>query len=229
MSCNCCDSDSHPDVPGAIAAASARAKTLLGIQLGIAIIVTIAALIAMPVGSWLLPAGWGLGTWAAATGVGAMVGTWARAGRDIGQSSVAMRVNIYSSAAAAIVLVFGALIAGGQSDGRYVGGTADANLSIWQLALAVVSGWLIGAGLIAVVQTYGWLRIMRTPGDAGELVRTGIVHTALPSLARSLVSYLVPAIMLGVWIVAIAWLVWMVLIALPTQVLVGFAFLRQGR
>lgn len=229
MSCECCDSNSHPDVAAAIDAASSRVKTLLIIQLVLAALTVVAALVLMPVGSWLLPAGWGLGTWAAATGVGAMAGTWARAGRDLSQSSVALRVKIFSGAAAAIVLVVGALIAAGQSDGRYVGGTAQGGMASWQVALAVTSGWLIGAGLIGIVQTYGWLRILRTEGDAGELVRSGVVHSALPSIARSLVSFVIPPVMLFVWVIAIAWLVWMVLVALPTQVLLTLAQLRQRR
>ena len=230
MSCEHCDSSvphDHDGVAGALGAARRTAQTLLAVQVAAAVLALGASLVAMPIAGWPLPFGWGLGTWVAATGLGALAGTSARAGRDISRPSVAMRVRLAAAVTGALVLVLGAFIAAGRSvDGRFVGGTATPGLDAWQVALAVLAGWLLAAAIAAGVQTYGWLKIAAAPGDAGELVRTGIVQSKPASLARSIAAFAVPALMLFVWILVIAWIGWLALLAAAVQVLVAVVMTR---
>ncbi|OKL54499.1 hypothetical protein BSZ39_03770 [Bowdeniella nasicola] len=231
MSCEHCDSSiphDHSAVPKAIAGAKARAMQLAVVQVAIASVVVIASLLLLPISAWPVPFGWGLGTWAAATGLGAMVGTWARGGRELSQTSVAMRVRLASGITGAIVLVLGARDAAGRSsDGRFVGGTATAGMAAWQVALAVVAGWLIGAAIMSGIQTFAWLRIIETPGDAGELVRAGVIHSGSHGFVRPLIAFVVPALALAVWTLGLAWLPWLVLVALPAQALIAIAMIRR--
>lgn len=231
MSCEHCDSSiphDHDAVPDAMARAKANTKMLLMVQAAVAAVALIASVIFLPLSSWPIPFGWGLATWAAATGLGAIAGTWARGGKDISRNSVAMRVRLVAGIAAALVLVLGALVAAARSeDGRYVGGTAASGLEAWQVALAVLAGWLVGAAVAAAVQTYGWLRVVDSPGDAGELVRAGIMHSRSAGIARPLLAFLVPALMVAVWTLVFVWLPLVVLVALPAQALIAIAMTRR--
>ncbi|MDO5701241.1 MAG: hypothetical protein Q4P36_07215 [Bowdeniella nasicola] len=230
MSCDHCDSSiphEHDAVPGAVDAALGHARTLMIAQYVITAVVLAASLLAVPLGSWLMPFGWGIATWAAATGIAAMAGTWARSGREVSHPPVAMRSRLVAGVAGALVLVLGAWIAAARADGAYLGGTAQSGLVAWQVALTLAAGWFTAAAILAAVQTYGWRRLLTTPGDGGELVRAGVLHAPPTSLARSLAAFLVPGLSLALWTIAFAWLAWLVLIAIPGQALVAIAMTRR--
>ncbi len=225
MSCQNC-SHGPDELPAAIAQAERHARLLLTIEVAAALTVTIIAFIITPVKAMPVLLGWGLLTYAAATSLGTMVGTWVRRGRDLSQTSVAMRVRIASAIAAATVLVISALVVAARSEGRWVGGLAPQGPRISGVAVCVVAGWLLAAGVLAVIQTVSWFALLRSQGDAGELIRSGIAHTT-PNLPWSLLTYFLAPVMLGVWIVALAWLPWLIIVAIPAQIMLTLLLVKR--
>lgn len=225
MSCQNC-SHGPDELPAAIAQAERHTQLLLTIEVAAALAVTIIAFIITPIKAMPMLLGWGLLTYAAATSLGTMIGTWVRRGRDLAQTSVAMRVRIASAIAAATVLVISALVVAARSDGRWAGGLAPHGPQLTAVTFAVVAGWLLAAAILAVIQTVSWFTLLRSEGEAGELIRSGIAHTT-PNLGWSLLTYFLAPVMLGVWIMALAWLPWLIIVAVPAQILLTLLLMKR--